>query len=130
MEIDKTGFILYVRKYLECVQFYQDVLGLPILFQNKDLTCFNFFGTYLMVEIEYREDYLKLDEGQLKNFSCLRMNVENVRLISEELKERIIDLDYQEHDWGTVAKFKDPDGNLIAFRDSKGFKEQIKGYNV
>jgi len=130
MEIDRTGLVLYVRKYSECVQFYQDVLGLPILFQKKDLTCFNFFGTYLMVEIEDREDYLKLDVGPLKNFSCLRINVENVKLISEELKDKIIDLDYREHDWGTVAKFKDPDGNLISFKDSKGFEEQIKGYSA
>lgn len=130
MEIDRTGLILYVRKYSECVAFYQTVLGLPILFQNRDLTCFDFFGTYLMVEIEDRDGYLEIDERALKNFSCLRMNVANVSLFSEALKEKDIAVDYQEHDWGTVAKFKDPDGNLIAFKDSKGFENQIESYNV
>lgn len=130
MEIDRTGLILYVRKYSECVAFYQTVLGLPILFQNNDLTCFDFFGTYLMVEIEDRDDYLEIDEGQLKNFSCLRMNVADVSLISEALKDKNIKVNYQEHDWGTVAKFKDPDGNLIAFKDSKGFENQIESYSV
>jgi len=130
MEIDRTGLILYVRKYSECVTFYQTVLGLPILFQNSDLTCFDFFGTYLMVEIEDRVDYLEIDDGSLKNFSCLRMNVADVSFFSEALKEKNIYVDYQEHDWGTVAKFKDPDGNLIAFKDSKGFENQIESYSV
>jgi len=130
MKIDRTGFILYVRKYADCVAFYQTVLGLEIQFQNEDLTCFDFFGTYLMVEQEDREDYLELEVQQPKNFSCLRMNVADVRLISEAVKEKNIEVDYQEHSWGIVAKFKDPDGNLIAFKDSKGFEKQIESYSA
>lgn len=128
MKIERTGLILYVVKYDECVLFYKEVLNLKILFQNDDLTCFDFFGTYLMVEIENRNEFLDKDLGVPENFSCLRMNVENVKELSEELKGKGIEVNYQEHTWGTIAKFKDPNGNLIAFKDEKGFDKQIKEY--
>ncbi|MFT5200492.1 MAG: lactoylglutathione lyase, partial [Planctomycetota bacterium] len=32
---------------------------------------------------------------------------------------------FQEHDWGTVAKFEDPAGNLIAFKDDSRFEQQV-----
>ena len=128
MKIERTGLILYVVKYDECVVFYKEVLNLKILFQNDDLTCFDFFGTYLMVEIQNRNEFLDKDLGVPENFSCLRMNVENVKELSEELKGKGIEVNYQEHTWGTIAKFKDPNGNLIAFKDEKGFDKQIKEY--
>ena len=46
MKIERTGLILYVIKYDECVVFYKEVLNLNILFKNDDLTCFDFFGRY------------------------------------------------------------------------------------
>lgn len=33
-------------------------------------------------------------------------------------------VDYQEHDWGAVAKFVDPAGNLCAFKDDATFERQ------
>jgi len=129
MKIERTGLILYVIKYNECVVFYKEVLNLNILFQNDDLTCFDFFGTYLMVEREDRKELLNNDLGAPENFSCLRVNVDNVNLFSEQLKAKGVTVNYQEHSWGTTAKFKDPNGNLIAFKDENGFAKQIEGYN-
>ncbi|MFV1450329.1 hypothetical protein VBZ51_14330 [Maribacter sp. HS] len=57
--------------------------------------------------------------------TCLRMNVPNVKMFAEKLTRKNIKVDYQEHSWGTIAKFYDPDGNLCAFKDSKKFEEQI-----
>lgn len=128
MKIERTGLILYVIKYDECVVFYREVLGLTILFKNDDLTCFDFFGTYLMVERENRNEFLNNDFGVPENFSCLRMNVANVKEFSDQLKTKGIVVDYQEHSWGTIAKFKDPNGNLIAFKDEVGFAKQIEEY--
>ncbi len=130
MKIERTGLILYVVKYAECVQFYHEVLGLTVLFKNDNLICFDFFGTYLMVEREDRTEFLKNSLGKPENFSCLRMNVNNVKQISDELKKRGVDVDYQEHSWGTVAKFKDPNGNLIAFKDEKGFAIQVEEHKT
>ena len=128
MKIERTGLILYVVKYDECVVFYKEVLSLKVLFQNDDLTCFDFFGTYLMVEIENRNEFLNSDLGVPENFSCLRMNVANVKEHSDQLKAKGVAVNYQEHTWGTIAKFKDPNGNLIAFKDEKGFEKQIEEY--
>jgi len=128
MKIERTGLILYVVKYDECVVFYKEVLSLNILFKNDDLTCFDFFGTYLMVEREGRNEFLNSDLGMPENFSCLRMNVANVKEFSEQLKVKGVAVSYQEHSWGTIAKFKDPNGNLIAFKDEVGFAKQIEGY--
>ncbi|WP_034061596.1 VOC family protein [Lacinutrix jangbogonensis] len=128
MKIERTGLILYVKAYKKCVTFYAEMLSLSILFQNEELTCFDCFGTYLMVEKEDRLEYLE-EDSKLKNYSCLRINVADVKTISEKLKKQNIKVDYQEHSWGKVAKFKDPEGNLIAFKDEESFANQIKDYN-
>ncbi len=39
-----------------------------------------------------------------------------------------VKVDYQEHSWGIVAKLQDPDGNLLAFKDSDTFEKQISNY--
>ncbi len=127
MKTERTGLILYVKEYKKCVIFYAEVLNLSILFQNAELTCFDFFGTYLMVEKEDRPEYLE-EDSEIKNNTCLRINVEDVKTISEEIKKQNIKVDYQEHTWGIVAKFKDPDGNLIAFKDEESFARQIEDY--
>lgn len=127
MKISRTGHILYVKNYEMCIAFYSQSLMLPILFKNEDLTCFDFFGTYLMVEKDDRDNYLN-DHSENRNYSCIRMNVEDVKQHSDELKNQNIAVDYQEHSWGKVAKFKDPDGNLIAFKDEESFAKQIEDY--
>jgi len=125
MEISKTGFILYTIKYPECVDFYEKVIGLKILYKKETLTCFDFGGSYLMVEID--------DEATESEFSlpkrdrvCLRMNVPNVKTACQVLKDNLIPYDYYELGWGTIAKFRDPDGNLIGFRSAKEHETDIK----
>lgn len=127
MDVERTGLILYVKEYFECVEFYSKVLNLPIQFQNNDLTCFDFYGTYLMIEKEDRDEYLN-DNTKNKNYSCIRINVEYVKGHLEVLKKHNIVFDYKEHSWGTIAKFKDPEGNLIAFKDEKNFAKQIEDF--
>ncbi|MFK7782548.1 VOC family protein [Psychroserpens sp.] len=128
MKIERTGLILYVKKYDACLIFYKDILKLNILFQNDELCCFDFYGTYIMVEKEDRTEYLNLDPKYAKSFTCLRINVANVKEVAESLSEKNIEIDYQEHSWGKVAKFRDPDGNLIAFKDEAGFLKQVEGF--
>lgn len=128
MIIERTGLILYVKKYDACLVFYGKVLQLSVLFQKDDLCCYDFYGTYLMVEKEDRSAYLNLDREHEKNFSCIRLNVENIKTFVDLLIERNVEFDYQEHSWGKVAKFKDPDGNLIAFKDEAGFSKQMEDF--
>lgn len=128
INVSRTGQILYVRNYEACLEFYGSKLQLPIHFANEALTCYDFYGTYLMVEREDRTEYMKLPADQAKVFTCLRLNVADVKAAAAATAARGIDVDYQEHSWGTVAKFKDPDGNMIAYKDEVGFVEQMQGH--
>src|ERR1041384_2455548 len=112
MEIERTGLILSTERYEACVVFYREALGLAILFDTDELTCFDFGGSYLMVE---REGVARpAGETKVENPTCLRFNVKDVKRCAQVLKDRGIEVDYQEHSWGAIAKFFDPDGNVCA----------------
>jgi len=46
-------------------------------------------------------------------------NVTDEKIARKILDEQQIAYTYSEFDWGTIAKFRDPDGNLIGFRSAK-----------
>ena len=123
MKFDRTGIILYVIKYEECVAFYENILELKKLFSTDLLTCFEFGNSYLMVELDDEFNGDTSNSNRIK--TCLRMNVPNVKILADKLISKNINVDYREHNWGTIAKFFDPDGNLCAFKDSEKFEKQI-----
>ncbi|WP_286827975.1 glyoxalase/bleomycin resistance/dioxygenase family protein [Maribacter sp. UBA4516] len=96
------------------------------MFENENLTCFEFGQAYLMVEIDNQFKGRKI--GMERTKTCLRKNVSNVKILANKLISKNIEVDYQEHSWGTIAKFTDPDGNLCAFKDSFKFEKQILKY--
>jgi|TARA_B110000967_G_C18868845_1_gene554241 lactoylglutathione lyase len=122
MNFDRTGIILYVINYKECVAFYKNILELKVHFNTDMLTCFKFGNSYLMVEVD-DENPNEPNSTRIRN--CLRMNVPNVKVLADKLIAKNINVNYQEHSWGTIAKFFDPDGNLCAFKDSVTFDAQI-----
>ncbi|OJJ22828.1 glyoxalase [marine bacterium AO1-C] len=126
MNFDRTGIILYTLNYQACVTFYEEVLQLKKMFENDTLTCFEFGGAYLMVEIDDEYDGIQPERG--RTTTCLRMNVSNVKALTDRLTAHQVEVDYQEHSWGTIAKFHDPDGNLCAFKDSEKFEKQMTDY--
>tara|TARA_R110002096_G_scaffold63_1_gene189 strand:- start:263 stop:655 length:393 start_codon:yes stop_codon:yes gene_type:complete len=126
MEFDRTGIILYTIEYKKCVEFYEIILGLKKMFESENLTCFKFGQSYLMVELDDEYNGQKTETERFR--TCLRMNVPNVKLLAEKLTAENIKVDYQEHSWGTIAKFLDPDGNLCAFKDSGKFEKQIADF--
>lgn len=54
---------------------------------------------------------------------CRIQGTEAKRLVHLGVK-----VDCQEHSWGTVAKFIDPDGDLCALRDDETFEQQIETF--
>lgn len=126
MNFDRTGIILYTIKYKKCVDFYLNTLGLTKMFETESLTCFEFGNSYLMVELD--DEYKGNQGDKQRTRTCLRMNVSNVKKLADRLVAQNIEVDYQEHSWGTVAKFFDPDGNLCAFKDSDKFEKQIADF--
>jgi lactoylglutathione lyase len=127
MKFDRTGIILYTIEYKKCVEFYEIILGLKKLFKSENLTCFEFGQSYLIVELD--DEYNGQNSITSRFKTCLRMNVSNIKILADELTEKNIKVDYQEHSWGTIAKFLDPDGNLCAFKDSEKFEKQITNFN-
>ena len=123
MKFNRTGIILYTLQYEACVQFYRDILELKILFEGNGLTCFAFGDSYLLVELDDEYDGSQKEAGRIK--TCLRMNVPDVKALVEKLRKRKVEVNYLEFEWGAVAKFFDPDGNLCAFRDSETFEKQV-----
>ena len=115
MIVSESGFILYVINYDDCVEFYKKVLELPILYIKDGITCFDFHGPYLMIE---RTDEPIDDPGQRRDRSCLRINVDNVQKWCAALDKHNVPYNYSEFQWGTIAKFRDPDGNLLGFRSA------------
>ncbi|MEL6673214.1 MAG: VOC family protein [Bacteroidota bacterium] len=123
---DRTGLILYTMQYEACVAFYGQILGLPVMFTAEHLTCFDLGGTYLMVELSDEALAGQAEQERFRDRFCIRINVSDVKSMADQLKAAGVDVSYQEHSWGTVAKFRDPDGNLVAFKDSPGFERQVQ----
>ncbi|MDO6852613.1 glyoxalase/bleomycin resistance/dioxygenase family protein [Cellulophaga lytica] len=123
MDFKRTGIILYTIEYKKCVDFYENILELNKMFETENLTCFEFGNSYLMVELDDEYNGTQTESERIK--TCLRMNVSNVKILANKMIEKNIEVDYQEHTWGTIAKFFDPDGNLFAFKDNETFEKQI-----
>jgi len=117
MKIQETGIILYTINYQETVKFYKEIFGLEILYVKEKLTCLKFSDSYLMIELDDEENIRNNKEGRLK--FCMRFNVENVREACKVLDQKNIQYSYNEFEWGTIAKFLDPDGNQVGIRSSK-----------
>lgn len=128
MKFDRTGIILYTIEYKKCVEFYENILELTKMFETKNLTCFKFGESYLMLELDNEFNGTVTKSERFK--TCLRMNVSNVKKMTEKLVAKNIKVDYQKHSWGIILKFLDPDGNLCAFKDSDKFEKQISDFKL
>ncbi len=126
MNFDRTGIIFYTINYDKCVEFYEKTLELKKIFESENLTCFQFGDSYLMIELD--DEYKENQTGATRIKSCLRINVQNIKSETDKLMAKNVKVDYQEHSWGMIAKFHDPDGNLLAFKDSDTFEKQISNY--
>ena len=78
-----------------------------------------------MVEIDDETAHTESGPPE-RDRSCLRMNVLNVKEACNALDKYGIPYTYMEREWGTVAKFRDPDGNLIGFRSAKEHHEDMQ----
>lgn len=127
MNIVRTGMILNVEKFDECVTFYKYLFGLKVLFEEQygdfRLTCFEFYGSYLMVET----DGFAKPEGKTlrENSTQLRFNVSNIEEALKTINAYGIEAEIIENDWGSTINIYDPDGNRVGIRDEATFKSQI-----
>ena len=78
-----------------------------------------------MVEIDDESGHSKSKVPE-RDRVCLRLNVTDVSAACQILDQHDIPYDYQAHTWGTIAKFRDPDGNLLGFRSAQEHLSDIK----
>lgn len=123
MNIVRTGVIVNTENYAECVSFYRDLFGLGILFQDEDeafrLTCFQYGGSYLMVET----GGIAKPAGKMSgdNATKLRFNVSDIEKALEAVRAYGIEAEITANDWGATIDIHDPDGNRIGIRDDASF---------
>lgn len=128
MVIDRSGIILFVEHYDACINFYANVLALPVQFSTADLTTFKFAGSYLMVE---RGGVASTKVKEVSDNPCiLRMNVADVAQAAQTVRSFGVEVVCKEYDWGSIAKFTDPDGNICEFKDSRTFDLQLASGGV
>ncbi len=123
MNFRRTGIILFTNHYEACVLFYSETLGLPVMFvadePGSHLTCCNFGGAYLMIEGDGPPP--AAEKSLDRNTTKLRFNVADVEAAAQELEGKGVEVKRAVYDWGTVANFVDPDGNLCQLRDEASF---------
>lgn len=124
MKFSRSGIILCTAHYLDCVAFYRDTLGLPVLFaldnEASKLTCCDMGGgVYLMIETGGTAAAGKKTLEQ--NPVCLRFNVDDVDASAAQLEAKNVAVSIRREAWGTVADFTDPDGNRCSLREEGTF---------
>ncbi len=124
MQYTRTGIILFTENYDECVEFYSNILDLPVMHaldnDHSKLTCFDMSsGNYLMIETGGKA----IPEGKSPNQNpvWLRFNVDDVEKSAEELRQKGVEVNVRNEVWGTLADFTDPDGNICSLRDETTF---------
>lgn len=124
MEIARTGIILNTERYGECVSFYKNLFGLKVLFEESYLTCFDYYGSYLMIEAEgfAKPSGKSLEESPTK----LRFNVTDIEEALRKIRAYGIEANIIKNVWGDTINIYDPDGNRIGIRDEATFKMQIR----
>jgi catechol 2,3-dioxygenase-like lactoylglutathione lyase family enzyme len=114
MKIEETGFLLRVENYEECVKFYSEVLEFRVRYQIEGLSNFQFGNAYLLLEKAWEPSPREIRERDNPPF-ILRINVRDLVSANEEIKLKGIETHVFSSDWGDVANFRDPAGNLVEF---------------
>ncbi|GGP22697.1 VOC family protein [Silvimonas iriomotensis] len=117
MKIEKPGIVLFTQRYPECVRFYHELIGLPLLFTKPTLTCLQLGQAYLMVESGGIAKDTQKHRGE--NPVVIRFNVANVSTEAAVLRARGVPVEVMQFDWGIIGLFTDPDGNRCELKNSE-----------
>ena len=110
------GIILGTEHFDACLEFYRDILGLPVWFEKEGLTCLHFGSGYLMIETGGMARQHR--KPNRENPTMLRFNVEDVHETAAQLRKHGVDVKIRVFDWGIVGTFIDPDGNPCELKDA------------
>lgn len=114
--IQTHGIILGTERYDACLAFYRDIIGLPVWYEKKGLTCLRFGNGYLMIETGGMARDARKPNSE--NPTMLRFNVDDVEAMAALLERDAVSVQIKEYNWGTVGIFIDPDGNACELKDT------------
>ena len=116
LDVITHGIILGTERFDACLEFYRDILGLPVWFEKPGLCCLHFGDGYLMVEHGgVARDGRKTNA---ENPTMLRFNVADVEATAAALRSKGVAVEVKRFDWGTIGQFTDPDGNACELKDA------------
>jgi len=106
--------VLYCRKWTECVAFYRDILGFPVVFENE---LFVELETAQGARIGLLDAARSTRRGEGPAGFLLSFRVEDIQRTHEILSARLPDVPGPaRHPWGALLfEFQDPDGRRIEF---------------
>ncbi len=110
------GIILGTERFAACVAFYRDVLGLPVWFEKHELVCLRFGEGNLMIETGGMA--VDRNKHNSENPTMLRFNVDDVAAAAAALSKRGVSIEMKTFNWGTVATFAGPDGNICKLKNA------------
>ncbi|WP_109314847.1 VOC family protein [Pseudovibrio ascidiaceicola] len=108
------GVILFTERFEACVAFYEHMLGLTVIERAQELVSFQLGGGYLMVERGGHGS--ERQKSRTQNPCVLRFNMDDIDTAIDVLRAKGLDVKAQVFDWGTIAAFTDPDGNLCELK--------------
>lgn len=99
-----------IKKLDRAVEYYKEVLGLPLLFQTENMAFFNSNGQRLLLSLPEKEEFANAS-------SVLYFKVEDIQKSVEQLKEKGVSFIDQPH---VVAKMGNTETWMSFFKDSEG----------
>lgn len=121
----KTGIILVVRNFEQCVAFYRDLFGLQVMYEKVlgefRLACLEFGNGYLMIESEPPFPQTANEKTIDQNPTKIRFNVPDVEAALRVVQAFGLEAQIDRFDWGATINLTDPDGNRVGIRDQRGF---------
>ena len=98
---------------------FKNLFGLRIIFEQQELTCCDFQGSYLMIETGGHAK----PEGKTprENSAKLRFNVADIDKALHKIQSCGIQASISRHSWGSTINIYDPDGNRIGLPDEGTF---------
>ena len=107
---------IFVRDWENSCAFYRDTLQLPERFRDDNLGWAEYDLGGPCLGIEYVDDYDKEEESLVGRFVGASLQVDDIQATYEELSSRGVEFvaPPEKQEWGgSLAFFKDPDGNVL-----------------
>ena len=110
--------ILYCRKWKECISFYRDVLGFPVVFDNNILVELEPAPNVRigLIDVSRTKRNITAPETIVLSFRVANRE-KTYELLREKCKETV---ERKDHPWGAqIVELKDPEGRMIEFWSKK-----------